>query len=287
MSYKKRTFTLFVLPSLVIFSFVVLIPFIRGVVASFTNWQSITDLQGQKFIGIENYKSAFEDDKFLKSFLYTIQYTLVAIFMINIVGLSFALLLNKAFKGRDIFRSSFFLPNLIGGLIIGYSWQIVFTKGFESLGIDQWLTTKTNTFWAMEIVTTWQYAGYVMIIFAAALQNIPKDQVEAAKISGANKIRVFYKIVVPNLMPAFTVTLFIALSRAIKVFSLTLSLTNGGINDSLTVAYNIYQTAWQESFITLPNFLGIAQAKSMIFTVFITVLAIIQVRFTKRREIRA
>lgn len=286
MNYSKKTFLFFFLPAFMAFVFVVVIPFFQGVIGSFTNWNSLVDSTGKEFVGFANYKTAIEDKYFIKTFVFTIEYALVAIILVNFVGLGLASLLNKAFKGRNIFRSLFFLPNLIGGLVLGYAWEILFTEGFESLGIQKWLTDTTNTFWALAIVTTWQYAGYMMIIYLAALQNVPKDQVEAVKISGGGPITVFRKVTIPYLMPAFTVAIFLTIARAVKVFSLILSLTKG-LHQSNSVALNIYESVFNTTNADVNNYLGVAQAKAMIFTVFISSLAIIQVAWTKRREIRS
>ncbi len=286
---SKITTALFVVPSLFAFVNVVVIPFIMGIIYSFTNWKGFA-FKGSSFTGLANYISVFKDEKFLSAFWVTAKYTLAMIILVNIVGLALALLVTSKLKGRNLLRSIYFLPNLIGGLILGFIWQFIFTKFFEQLGqviqsskiFFNWLNNPTAAFWALVIVGVWQMAGYVMVIYIASIENIPDEVMEAAEIDGANWWIKFRAITIPLIVPAFTISLFVTLSGSFKQYDTNLSLTNGGpYGTTELITMNILRTAFGY------NKYAQAQAKAIIFFLVIMVITVIQVYTTKKREVEA
>lgn len=284
---SKITTALFVVPSLFIFINVVIIPFIMGIVYSFTNWNGFA-FKGSSFVGLKNYASAFKDAKFVTSFWLTAKYTLVMIILVNIVGLMLALLVTSKIKSKNALRGIYFLPNLIGGLILGFIWQFVFSKFFEQLGqvthsskiFFNWLQNPTASFWALVVVGVWQMAGYVMVIYIASIESISDEIMEAADIDGANSWTKFRKITLPLIVPAFTISLFVTLSNSFKQYDTNLSLTNGGPYGSTElITMNILHTAFGY------NKYAQAQAKAIIFFLVIMVVTVIQVYITKKREV--
>jgi raffinose/stachyose/melibiose transport system permease protein len=284
---SKITTALFVIPSLFIFVNVVIIPFIMGVVYSFTDWDGFA-FKGSSFVGLKNYIDAFDDGKFAISFGRTTLYTIVMVMLVNIVGLGLALLVTSKLKSRNLLRGIYFLPNLIGGLILGFIWQFVFTKFFEQLGkvthtsklFFDWLDNPTAAFWAMIVVGVWQMAGYVMVIYIASIESISDEVMEAADIDGANSWTKFRKITLPLITPAFTISLFVTLSNSFKQYDTNLSLTNGGPYGSTElITMNIFTTAFNY------NKFAQAQAKAIIFFLVIMVITVVQVYTTKKREV--
>ena len=284
---NRITFWLFLLPSLFIFINVVIIPFVLGTVYSFTNWDGF-DIAGAKFVGLGNYIKIFSDESFTTAFVLSLKYTLVMIILVNIVGLALALLVTKKMKSSNLLRSVYFLPNLIGGLILGFIWQFIFTKLFEQLGIIlnqkkifyNWLDDPRMAFWALVIVGTWQMAGYVMVIYIAGIQSISDEVLEASQIDGAGPFRRFINIIFPLVIPSFTISLFITLSNSFKQYDTNLSLTNGGpFGKTELISMNIFRTAFQH------NDYAFAQAKAIILFLFIMVVTVTQVYLTKKREV--
>ncbi|MBZ9688599.1 sugar ABC transporter permease [Clostridium estertheticum] len=283
----KITTSLFVIPSLFIFINVVIIPFVMGIIYSFTNWDGFA-FKGSTFVGFKNYAAVFADEKFVTSFKLTTKYTFVMIILVNIVGLSLALLVTSKVKGKNFFRGVYFLPNLIGGLILGFIWKFIFTKFFVEFGVIthtekiffNWLDEPTAAFWALVVVGVWQMAGYVMVIYIASIESISEDVMEAASIDGANSWTKFKKITLPLIAPAFTISLFITLSNSFKQYDTNLSLTNGGpFGSTELVTMNIFSTAFSY------NKYAQAQAKSIIFFLVIMVITVIQIYTTKKREV--
>lgn len=283
----KITTALFVIPSLFVFINVVIIPFIMGTVYSFTNWDGFA-FKGSSFVGFKNYSDSFGDGKFLSSFWLTTKYTIAMIILVNIIGLSLAILVTSKIKYKNFFRGVYFVPNLIGGLVLGFIWQFVFTKLFQSIGemthtskiFFNWLNDPTMAFWALVIVGVWQMSGYVMIIYIASIQSISEEVLEAADIDGANKWSIFKNITLPLIAPGFTISLFITLSNAFKQYDTNLSLTNGGpYGKTELITMNIFQTAFSS------NKYAQAQAKAIMFFLVIMVITIIQIYITKKREV--
>ncbi len=282
-------FTLFVGPVFLAFMVVVLIPFFSGIFYSFTDWNGIT---GQiKWVGLDNFIYLFTDDKqFQQSFLLTTKYTVIAILFTNLLGFSLALLVTQMLKTRNILRTVFFMPNLLGGLLLGFIWQFIFVKGFVSIGeltgipLFQlaWLGDAKTAFWGIVIVSVWQGAGYIMIIYIAALQNVPQELIEAAKIDGANRWQILRHITMPLVAPAVTICLFLTTASSFKIFDANLSLTNGGpFKSTEMLALNIYT----EAFVN--NRYGIGEAKALIFFIVVAAITIIQVTISKKREVES
>ncbi|GGG55094.1 carbohydrate ABC transporter permease [Paenibacillus radicis (ex Gao et al. 2016)] len=277
-------------PGTIAFSIIVLIPFLLGFYYSFTEWNGL-DLDKAKWTGMNNITRIFtNDDKFWTAFGFTLRFTFVTIIATNVLGFLLALLLTRPLKGRNALRTIFFLPNVLGGILLGYIWQFIFTKGFKTIGeltgwpIFElpWLGTPNTGFWGLVIVFVWQTAGYMMIIYIAAIVGVPKDLMEAATIDGATYWQSIRKITAPLIMPAITVCLFLTTSNAFKMFDLNFSLTKGGPGTSTqSLAYNIYAEA------LINNRYGLGTAKAMLFFFAVSIIAVTQVWLTKRKEVEA
>lgn len=281
------TFWLFLIPSLFIFINVVIIPFILGIIYSFTDWDGFSFF-GSKFVAFSNYLKVFRDQNFLSAFLLTFKYAIIMVIVSNIIGFSLALLVTRKMKTRNILRSIFFMPNLIGGLILGFIWQFIFTKLFVQLGtvlhasniFFNWINDPNMAFWSIVIVSAWQLSGYVMIIYIAGLESINPDIIEASLIDGAGPVRRLFNIILPLTVPSFTISLFITLSNSFKQYDTNLSLTNGGpYGTTELLTMNIVQTAYKH------NQYAIAQSKAVVFFVVIMAITLVQVYLTKKREV--
>jgi raffinose/stachyose/melibiose transport system permease protein len=282
-------FTLFVGPVLLAFTLVVLIPFFTGIYYAFTDWNGITGTV--KWVGLDNFKYLFSEDKqFQQSFMLTTKYTVVSIILTNVIGFGLAILVAQRLKTRNLLRTVFFMPNLIGGLILGFIWQFIFVKGFASIGELTgiplfelaWLGDANTAFWGIVIVSLWQGAGYIMIIYIAALQNVPQELIEAARIDGANRFQILRHITMPLVAPAVTICLFLTTASSFKVFDANLSLTNGGpFKSTEMLALNIYT----EAFVN--NRYGIGEAKALIFFIVVAAITVLQVTISKKREVES
>lgn len=254
---------------------------------SFTEWNGVSTTI--KWVGFDNFKQIIVGDQdFHKSFWFTTRFSVVMVILTNVVGFALALLLTQALKTRNVLRTVFFMPNVIGGLLLGFIWQFIFVKGFATIGEITnigffqlpWLGDAPTAFWGLIIVSVWQTAGYLMIIYIAGLANVPKDILEAAYLDGATRWQVLRSITVPLIMPSVTVCLFLAISWAFKMYDLNVSLTKGGpFNSTESVALNIYNEAFSN------NRYGLGTAKSLIFFVVVAVITVIQVWVTKKREV--
>lgn len=276
----------FLAPALVFLIAVILIPFLMGVVMSFTN----SDGFNMDFIGLDNYRRLLTDTAFVRSVWFTLRFAITSVLLVNIIGLFFAVLVTQNVGRVTVFfRTSFFTPNLIGGVLLGFIWQFIFNGAFTAVYrttgwtfFEGWLSDERTAFWAMVLVFLWQMAGYIMLIYIAFLSNIPIELEEAAKLDGANSWQRFWTITLPQLAPAFTVSLFLTLSMAFKVYDLNLALTSGGpYRSSEVIAMNIYNTAFYQYE------QGYAQAKGIIFLIIIAVIAVIQLTLTRQGEKRA
>lgn len=284
MKNRDLSFWLFLAPVLVAIFIVVIYPLLTGLYYSFTNWDG---LRISKFVGFDNYIKLFHDKEFGDAFWFTIKFSIAAIIVINIIGLGLALIVTQHIKTSSFLRTVFFMPNLIGGLILGFIWQFIFTKAFASIGesigiegLQGWLSTTETGFWGLVILTSWQMAGYVMIIYIAYLQSVPEELIEASQIDGANRFQRFRNITVPMIAPAFTVSLFLTLSNSFKMYDQNLSLTNGGpFNSTQMVAMDIVKTAFTE------NSMAYAQSKAMIFFVTVAAISLLQVYYNKKKEV--
>lgn len=280
---------LFVGPSTIFFILIMIIPFFLGLYYSFTNWNGVSSKID--FVGFHNFITIFtNDDKFRDAFSFTARFTILGVILTNLLGFLLAYFLTKPLKTRNVLRTIFFMPNVIGGLLLGFIWQFIFVKGFAAIGNATnlgffnlpWLGTKGTAFWAIVIVFVWQTAGYLMVIYISSLNNVPKDILEAAEIDGASRGQVLRSIIIPLVMPAVTVCLFLAISWSFKMFDLNLSLTKGGpFGSTESVAMNIYNEAYTN------NRLGLGTAKAVIFFIVVAIITSLQVRFTKSKEVEA
>jgi len=284
MRNRDLSFWLFLTPVLLALGLVVIVPFIYGFVYSFTNWNGMT---ATEFLGLKNYLTLFKDTEFRSAIWFTTKFAVVAIILLNIFGLGLAVLVTRKIRSNNFLRTIFFMPNLIGGLILGFIWQFIFISVFGNLGdllgieaLNGWLSTTTTGFWGLVILTTWQMAGYIMIIYIAYLENIPRELIEAAEVDGASSLQKFRHITFPLVAPAFTISMFLTLSNSFKIYDQNLSLTNGGpFNSTQMVAMDIVKTAFTE------NKMAYAQSKAVIFFIIVAAVAITQVYYNKKREV--
>ena len=294
MKKHRLTNILFILPTLLSFTLIVIIPFFMGIYYSLTDWNGVSRVIN--FVGLQNYRGMFSSPDFLYSLKVTVFYTVINIVLVNLVGFCLALLATSNLRLRNLYRAGFFVPNLIGGIVLGYIWQFMFNNVFVSfaakLGISfmskSMLSSPKLVIWAMSIVNTWQYGGYIMMIYVAGIQGIPSELMEAASVDGANYGMRLRKILIPMLSNSFTICLFLTLINSFKQYDMNFSLTNGGpaalfmgkaIRSSELLAMNIYNTA------TLNNKLAIGQAKAVVFFLMLVVVSLVQVSFNKRREV--
>lgn len=286
MSKKSRDtkdFWIFVGPALFAIAMVVIIPFIIGIYYTFTNWNGANPQYD--FVGIKNYIDLPKDTQFIYSLKITVLYTISSVITINLVGFGLAYAVTRKLKTSSFLRTGFFMPNLIGGLILGFIWQFMFNSVFTGIGktlgfqvLETSLLQQPDTsMLAMLIVSTWQYAGYIMVIYVAALENVPADLIEAAHIDGANGWNTFKNITIPMVRQAITICLFLTLANSFKLFDLNFSLTP--VKTTEMLALNIYN----EAFIV--NNMGIGQAKAIVFFILVTTISLTQVYFNKKKEV--
>jgi len=293
---RKLTEFLFLLPTLIAFIMVIIIPFIYGIYYSFTDWQGTG--AATSMVGFENYAAIFQEPGFLHSFLITLLFTVLNIITVNVVAFIISLLVTSEIRGRNIYRAGFFVPNLIGGIVLGLVWQFIFSNILPSIGQSLgWetlskslISNKDTVMFTMVTVNTWQYAGYIMLIYVAAIQGISKSVMEAAEVDGARYWTRVLKIQVPLMANAFTISLFLTLTNSFKMYDVNVALTNGGptamfmmkpVQASELLALNIYQTAFKY------NNMAQGQAKAVIFFIVLTIFSIIQVSWNKSKEVEA
>jgi raffinose/stachyose/melibiose transport system permease protein len=301
MNIYKRWFWIFAAPALLLFAFVIVFPFIMGVFNSFVAWRGtyyFDPAAGSRaktildsFVGFANYKAAFADERFARALWYTVRYTALAVISINIGALGMALMVNRITRGAGLFRTTFFLPNMLGGLALGFIWQFIFQIIFTDLLFGpgglvhiEFLRYMTQdpvkALFALMFLNTWQFAGYMMIIYIAGLNNIPRDLYEAASIDGASRWLTFRKITIPMLMPSFTVVFFMTLANSFKLLDQNVALTDGEFNTRM-LAMQILRTVKD----TTPPDYGKAQAQAVIFFIMIAIITLTQVGITKKREL--
>lgn len=283
----QRCFPIFILPTFAAFIIGFLYPFLKGIYLSFCTFTTPRDA---KFIGITNYLKAFQDASFVHAFWYTALFAIVSILAINILAFTIAYLLTQNIAGANLFRTVFFMPNLIGGIVLGYIWSMIF-DGILRYYNTYLLAETSYGFWGLVILMCWQQIGYMMIIYIAGLQGISEDMMEAAKIDGATKWQTLWKVTIPNMMPSFTICIFLTLTNSFKLFDQNLALTGGMpaefmpdgtvINTTEMLALNIYKT-----FYTGANTRGVAQAKAVMFFILVAVLALAQLRATRQKEVQ-
>jgi raffinose/stachyose/melibiose transport system permease protein len=272
----KKYFLFFVGPALLAFMIAFVIPFIMGVMLSFSRFTTVMDIT---WIGFNNYIRAFSNPDFLNALRLSAAFTVVSVIIINTAAFALALLLTRGFRGTNMFRTMIFMPNLIGGIVLGYIWQFIINGFLSIFGVTITVDPKYG-FWGMIILTNWQFIGYMMIIFIAGLQNIPGEILEAAKIDGAGPFTVLRKIIIPMVMPSITITLFMTITNSFKMFDQNLALTAGGPGKrTAMVALDIYNTFYSRS-----GWEGVGQAKSMMFFLMVVLIALVQLSITRRRE---
>ncbi|MDF2512855.1 MAG: sugar transporter permease [Herbinix sp.] len=283
----RAWYIFFVAPLVFVFTTVVIVPFMIGIGYSFISWDGMP-LNEKTFVGFDNYIGLFMDKRFMASAGHTVLFTIFSVLLINLLGLTFALLVTGKMIGRNLVRTMLFMPYLIGGLILGFIWKFIFTDVFKFIGeatgwqgvFFSWLLNPNYALLAMIIVTTWQMAGYIMIIYINGIQAMPEDIIEAAKVDGAGFWQTLLRIKFPLIMPSFTICLFLTLSNCFKIFDVNFSLTTGGPNNATEMmAMNIYNEIF-----SLGNY-GYGQAKAIIFFIAVAALTLVQVSITKKREV--
>lgn len=276
--HLSRYFGVFALPTFIAFSVAFLIPFILGIYLSFTEFTTVTDA---RFVGFSNYISAFaNDNNFLNALWFTVKFTVISIITVNLFAFLLALVLTKGLKGTNFFRAVFFMPNLIGGIVLGYIWQVIINGILLKFGAD--ITVNANYgFWGLIVLTNWQMIGYMMIIYIAGLNNIPPQLIEAAKIDGAKPSQVLWRITLPLTMPSFTICTFLTLTNSFKLFDQNLALTAGAPNrETAMLSLDIYNT-----FYGRVGYEGVGQAKGVVFFLIVAGVALLQLFLTRSREV--
>lgn len=284
----EKYFPIFLLPITVAFAIGFVYPFCKGLYLSFCSFTTTSDAE---FIGIGNYIKAFKDATFVHAFSYTSLYAVVSLILVNVIAFFLAFLLTQEIKGTSIFRTVYFMPNLIGGIVLGYIWSMIFDGILSRYGTSILLETKYG-FWGLIILMCWQQIGYMMIIYIAGLQSIPEDMLEAAKIDGATKLQTLFKVIVPNLMSSVTICLFLSLTNGFKLFDQNLALTGGQpfewmldgsvVKTTEMLALNIFNTFYGQS----SSARGVAQAKAVLFFILVAAISLIQLSSTKKREVQ-
>lgn len=274
----KRYFLIFVFPTLAAFLVAFVIPFILGFFLSFTEFRTVNDAT---FVGFSNYVRAFTDNSdFLSSLWFTVRFAVVAVTTINIIAFALALLLTKSLPGTKLFRTIFFMPNLIGGIVLGYIWQLIINGVLYKF--DYSITSNSAFgYWGLVILMNWQMIGYCMIIYIAGIQNVPPDILEAAQVDGATPFTTLRKIIIPTVMPSITICLFLTITNSFKLFDQNLSLTAGApANKTQMLALDIYNTFYGRN-----GYEGVGQAKAVVFFLIVALIALVQLKFTQKREV--
>ena len=274
----KKYFPVFVLPTMIAFTIGFIAPFLLGIYLSFCKFTTVTDAE---FIGLGNYIKTLGDAEFIHSLWYTALYTVVTVLLINVLAFAVAMLLTKGIKGTNIFRTVFFMPNLIGGIVLGYVWQLLLNGILANF--DRTLTySEVYGFWGLVILVLWQQVGYMMIIYISGIQNIPGELIEAAKIDGANSWQILKNVTIPMVMPSITICTFLTLTNGFKLFDQNLALTNGAPSKmSELLALNIYNTFYGRA-----GWEGVGQAKAVEFFVLVAIIALIQNKLTRSKEVQ-
>ena len=277
----RKWWPVFVLPTLLSFVIGFIVPFVEGLYLSFCNF---TAIDKANWVGITNYIRVFEDPQFLDSLQFTGAFTVMSTVLINVLAFAIALALTKGIKGTNGFRTVFFMPNLIGGIVLGYIWNILINGVLSLLGKPLLALNTPAGYWGLIILMCWQQIGYMMIIYIAGLQSIPSDYLEAARIDGANPLQVLFKIKIPNVMPSITICMFLTLTNSFKLFDQNLALTGGDPNHATEMlALNIYNNFYSRSGTAWK---GIGQAKAVIFCIMVIAISLIQLRLTRSKEVQ-
>lgn len=273
----KKYFPLFVMPTLLAFAIAFAVPFILGVFLSFTEFTTVVDAQ---WVGISNYLKAFSNDDFLNSLWFTVKFTVVSVITINIIAFILASVLTKGLRGTNFFRTVFFMPNLIGGIVLGYIWQLIINGVLQAAGVTITYDPKYG-FWGLVILMNWQLIGYMMIIYIAGIQNVPGDLLDASEVDGANSWQKLRNVTIPLVMPSITICLFLTITNSFKLFDQNLALTAGAPSkQTAMVALDIYNT-----FYGRIGWEGVGQAKAVIFFVIVAIISFVQLELTRKREV--
>ena len=277
----RRGWALFALPTVLCFAVFFVVPLAMGIYLSFTSFRTVTDA---KWVGLKNYVDALSDPEFGAALWRSVLFTIVTTIVVNVVAFLLAYMFTKAMRGANLFRSVFFMPNLIGGIVLGYIWQLLL-NGVLALWDRSLTTSAVYGFWGMVILLCWQQIGYMMVIYIAGFQSLPTDLIEAAQVDGASNGQIMRRIIIPLMMPSVTVCSFLTVANGFKMFDQNLSLTGGDPGKkSQLLALNIYDTFYGRSG---PQWKGIGQAKAVVFFVLVVVIALIQLRSTSSKEVQA
>ena len=275
----KKYFAVFALPTLIAFAISFLVPFLMGIYLSFTEFTTVTNTT---WVGLKNYKALLGRPDFMNALWFTVKFTVVSVLSINLIAFTLALLLTRGIKATNLFRTVFFMPNLIGGIVLGYIWQIIINGVLIKFGVDITFSAKYG-FWGLVVLMNWQMAGYMMIIYIAGLQNIPGDLKEAAEIDGASPFQTLRHITIPMVMPSVTICTFLTLTNSFKLFDQNFALTGGApAKQTAMLALDIYNT-----FYGRIGSEGIGQAKAVIFFIMVAVIAFVQLYITRRKEVES
>ena len=287
-SYKVTQYLMFAGPATLLFCAVVIIPLIYGFYLTFTSWDGISS--SKPFVGFANYASAFGDGDFWVAMGRTLIYSAIAVILVNVMAFLLAYMVTRGIKGQNFFRAGFFIPNLIGGIVLGYIWQFVFNKAFTAIGTSlnlgfmkkSWLSTPQGAMACMIIVAVWQYAGYMMLIYVAGFMSVSKSLIEAAQIDGCTQSQATWKVIVPLMRASFVQCLFLTITRCFMVYDVNLSLTNGEpYNSSVMAEMHVYRTAFTN------RVFGTGQAEALILFVVCAIVGITQVYIGRKGEVSA
>ncbi len=272
----KKYFALFALPGLLCFALAFLVPMIMGIVLSFFNFTTVTNA---KFVGFDNYAKMFINNEFGHALWFTVKFTVVSVITINVFAFLLASLLTRGIKGTNLYRTIFFMPNLIGGIVLGWIWQVIINGVLYKYGTTI-VSDPRYGFWGLVVLMNWQNVGYMMVIYIAGIQNIPADLIEAAQIDGAGRWTMLRKVIIPSVMPSITICSFLTLTNGFKLFDQNLALTAGDPGKQTEMlALNIYNTFYGRN-----GFEGVGQAKAVLFTIIVAVIALTQLYLTRSKE---
>lgn len=273
----KKWFPIFVLPTLAAFTIVFAVPFILGLGLSFTEFTTVLDA---KWVAFENYIRAFSNKDFLNALWFTVKFAVVSVITINVISFTLASLLTKGLKGTNLFRTVFFMPNLIGGIVLGYIWQLIINGILQNIGVTITYDAKYG-FWGLVFMMNWQLIGYMMIIYIAGIQNIPTDLQDASKVDGASRLQTLRHVTLPLVMPSITICLFLTITNSFKLFDQNLALTAGAPSkQTAMLALDIYNTFYGKI-----GWEGVGQAKAVIFFIIVAAISFAQLIFTRKKEV--
>ncbi|HCT17094.1 MAG TPA: ABC transporter permease [Ruminococcaceae bacterium] len=273
----KKWFPVFVLPTLAAFMIVFAVPFILGLGLSFTEFTTVLDA---KWVAFENYIKAFSNRDFLNALWFTVKFAVVSVITINVISFALASLLTKGLKGTNLFRTVFFMPNLIGGIVLGYIWQLIINGILQNIGVTITYDAKYG-FWGLVVMMNWQLIGYMMIIYIAGIQNIPSDLQDASKVDGASRWQTLRHVTIPLVMPSVTICLFLTITNSFKLFDQNLALTAGAPSkQTAMLALDIYNTFYGKI-----GWEGVGQAKAVIFFIIVAAISFAQLIFTRKKEV--